>query len=273
MTQVFNVLKALYLYLKPRFTSTRTLFYVVGMSIDDPAGYPILKLMKTVFTPSMFVAIAHLSYPVRKFKDCRIFPVVVDSLPSNLTRGKDYTYGHTFNEAMAVVREVNNLNLSIPLAVSFSYKGIYYVPQSYAIPTDSSYYEYFMPCTDHPPPYYADPKEYCGGYVFYARSTVEGFASNSVEKRAITFVTDQIVKKLACVAKQSNFDLNFVLAAYDVDFDSLGTCTELGFFPLDGTYPLTRLTKTLSKKLLAKFGFTLPDDKFFWRCRFSVFKV
>ncbi|KAL3212901.1 hypothetical protein MRX96_035803, partial [Rhipicephalus microplus] len=128
MTQVFNVLKALYLYLKPRFTSTRTLFYVVGMSLDDPAGYPVLKLMKTVFTPSMFVAIAHLSYPVRKFKDCRIFPVVVDSLPTNLTRGKDYTYGHTFNETMAVVQEVYNLNLSIPLAISFSYKGIYYVP-------------------------------------------------------------------------------------------------------------------------------------------------
>ncbi|XP_075726398.1 uncharacterized protein LOC142768314 [Rhipicephalus microplus] len=216
MTQVFNVLKALYLYLKPRFTSTRTLFYVVGMSIDDPAGYPILKLMKTVFTPSMFVAIAHLSYPVRKFKDCRIFPVVVDSLPSNLTRGKDYTYGHTFNEAMAVVREVNNLNLSIPLAVSFSYKGIYYVPQSYAIPTDSSYYEYFMPCTDHPPPYYADPKEYCGGYVFYARSTVEGFASNSVEKRAITFVTDQIVKKLVSNPHCFSYNGTIVRFAYNL---------------------------------------------------------
>ncbi|KAL3213646.1 hypothetical protein MRX96_007667 [Rhipicephalus microplus] len=95
VTEALNALKVLYLHLKPKNTATRTSYYVIGLSLDNPASGQILNLMKTVFAPSMFIAISHLSYPVRKLSDCRIFPVAMDTLPPNLVRGKDYTYGHT----------------------------------------------------------------------------------------------------------------------------------------------------------------------------------
>ncbi|XP_075726399.1 uncharacterized protein LOC142768315 [Rhipicephalus microplus] len=127
--------------------------------MNNPVSSQVLNLMKTVFAPSMFIAISHLSYPVRKFSDCRIFPVALDALPPNLVRGRDYSYGHTVNESLAVLREVEKLTLSIPLAISFSLKGVYYVPRlAQPVLTQDHQYELFQPCQDHEMPYYEDPK-------------------------------------------------------------------------------------------------------------------
>ncbi|KAL1445411.1 hypothetical protein MTO96_029196 [Rhipicephalus appendiculatus] len=129
VTQALTFLKALQLYLKPKTSAARPSYYVLGLSLDGTNNSLLFNLMKTVFTPSMFIAISHLSYSVSTFKDCRIFPVAFDEHPPGLVRGRDYSYGHTVNESMAVLREVNKMGLSIPLAISFSLKGVYYAPQ------------------------------------------------------------------------------------------------------------------------------------------------
>ncbi|KAL3220393.1 hypothetical protein MRX96_050403 [Rhipicephalus microplus] len=209
VTHALNSLKALYLHLKPRTTTTSS-YYVVGLSMDNPASSQVLNLMKTVFAPSMFIAISHLSYPVRKFSDCRIFPVAMDALPPNLVRGRDYSYGHTVNESLAVLREVEKLSLSIPLAISFSLKGVYYVPRlAQPVLTQNHQYELFQPCQDHEMPYYEDPKGACDG-------------------------------------KQFNLKLNFTLAAYDVDFDYNRPCTELGFDPFSSQFSRVKVAKVVS---------------------------
>ncbi|KAL3213665.1 hypothetical protein MRX96_007684 [Rhipicephalus microplus] len=89
------VLKTVYLHIKSKATVSRPSYYVVGISLDSSFNAQLLNLMKTVFTPSMFISISHLSYSVRTFTDCRIFPVAMASHPKDLSRGTDYSYGHT----------------------------------------------------------------------------------------------------------------------------------------------------------------------------------
>ncbi|KAH8029455.1 hypothetical protein HPB51_000551 [Rhipicephalus microplus] len=202
---------------------------------------------RTVFAPSMFIAISHLSYPVRKFSDCRIFPVAMDALPPNLVRGSDYSYGHTVNESLAVLREVEKLNLSIPLAISFSLKGVYYVPRlAQPVLTQDHQYELFQPCQDHEMPYYEDPKGLCGKKNWAAPANLPVIASNLEEKRALTYLPDAAIVTLACDGKQFNLKLNFTLAAYDVDFDYNRPCTELGFDPFSSQFSRVKVAKVVS---------------------------
>ncbi|KAH7939703.1 hypothetical protein HPB52_016184 [Rhipicephalus sanguineus] len=96
VTQALNALKVMYRHLKPKATAAAPSYYVIGVSLDDiTARNAIVSLMKTVFAPSMFIAISHITYPLRTFSDCRIFPLAMEALPEGLTRGRDYTYGHT----------------------------------------------------------------------------------------------------------------------------------------------------------------------------------
>ncbi|KAH7939754.1 hypothetical protein HPB52_017106 [Rhipicephalus sanguineus] len=134
VTQALTLLKELHLYLKPKTSTTRPSYYVIGLSLAGTSNIQILNLMRTVFTPSMFIAISHLSYPVRTFNDCRIFPVAMDVLPRHLVRGRDYTYGHTVSQ------------------------GVYYAPK-FANPSSPNPDEFqmFKPCQDPPKPYYDDP--------------------------------------------------------------------------------------------------------------------
>ncbi|KAL1443550.1 hypothetical protein MTO96_045963 [Rhipicephalus appendiculatus] len=159
VTEALTVLKTVYLHIKSKAAVSRPSYYVVGMSLDSSVNTQLLNLMKTVFTPSMFISIAHLSYSVRTFEDCRIFPVAMHSQPQDLSRGTDYTYGHTVNDSMAVLRNVHKMGFSMPLAISFSLKGIYYSPKL-SDPSSPSVDEFqlFRPCEDFSTTNYDDPK-------------------------------------------------------------------------------------------------------------------
>ncbi|XP_049274290.1 uncharacterized protein LOC119403455 [Rhipicephalus sanguineus] len=142
----------MYHYLMPKATSATPSYYVIGVSLDDiTARAAIVNLMRTVFGPSMFIAISHITYPLRTFSDCRIFPLAMEDLPEGLTRGRDYTYGHTVNESLLVLREVLKQGLSIPFAISFGLKGVHYVPKT------ANSNPLFQPCRDHQAPFYDDP--------------------------------------------------------------------------------------------------------------------
>ncbi|KAL1481198.1 hypothetical protein MTO96_002425 [Rhipicephalus appendiculatus] len=230
VTEALNILKALYLHLKPKTTSASPSYYVLGLSLDNPAASTqIVNLIKTVFAPSMFIAISHLSYPVRKFSDCHIFPVAMETLPPNLVRGKDYTYGHTVNESLAVLREVEKLGLSIPLGISFSLKGVYYTPKIANPSPEPDKFPLFEPCKDHQKPYYDDPNTLCNNGKWTPRNPLPRIAYNKDENRAITYMTETTVAELACDGKQFNINLHFSLAAYDAEFDHMQPCANLGF--------------------------------------------
>ncbi|KAL1473824.1 hypothetical protein MTO96_038446 [Rhipicephalus appendiculatus] len=200
------------------------------MTPDSTANDQIIDLMKIVFTPSMLIAVSHLSYPVREFADCLIFPVALERLPQNLVRGRDYTYGHTINESLALLRQVETAGLSIPLGISFSLKGVYYAPK-FASPSSpmKDEFQMFKPCQDHPSPYYEDPKSLCSQGDWIPTQPVPELAYNVGERKTMTYLTEATIVQLACHSKQFYLNLEFALAAYDVDFDSAPPCFRLGF--------------------------------------------
>ncbi|KAL3216440.1 hypothetical protein MRX96_033084 [Rhipicephalus microplus] len=207
------------------------------MTPDSTANAQIINLMKTIFTPSMFIAISHLSYPVRKFNDCLIFPVAMATLPQNLVRGRDYTYGHTVNESLALLREVDKAGFVIPIGISFSLKGVYYAPK-FANPATPKVDEFqmFKQCQDHQYPFYDDPKSLCSQGNWTPTQPLSMLAYNVGEKRSLTYLTDIGVAQLACDGKEYNLNLDFSLAAYDVDYDYAPTCVRLGFQPSGASF-------------------------------------
>ncbi|KAL1481202.1 hypothetical protein MTO96_002429 [Rhipicephalus appendiculatus] len=195
VAEALAVLKALYEFLEPNFSTRRPSYYVVGMTPDSTANDEIIHLLKTVFTPSLFIAVSHLSYPVRSFSDCLIFPAAMETLPPNLTRGKDYTYGHTVNESLALLWQVEKMGISIPLAISFSLKGVYYAPK-FANPASPTLDEFqmFKPCQDHQEPFYEDPKMLCSQGNWTPKLPL--LAYNMGEKRTISYLTEATITQL-----------------------------------------------------------------------------
>ncbi|KAH7939838.1 hypothetical protein HPB52_018050 [Rhipicephalus sanguineus] len=248
--EALHVLKALHLHMKPKTSANRPSYYVLGLSLDSSTDYSVVSLMKTVFVPSLFVSIAHLSYSLRNFKDCRIFPVAMEELPPGLVRGRDYSYGHTVKESVAVLREVNKLGLSIPLAISFGFKGLYYTPK-FADPVSPKPddFELFKPCRSTASAEYDNPLTVCGQAGWTVSKSSRTLAYNSAQKRTITFLTERTIALLACDVKESNLDLAFSLAAYDVDYDDGLPCAAFGF-----SYPESSLT---SFNRVVKMGYIL----------------
>ncbi|XP_054934457.1 uncharacterized protein [Dermacentor andersoni] len=154
----------------------------------------------------------------------------MDTLPPGLVRGRDYSYGHTVNESIEVLREVQKLNLSIPVALSFGMKGMYYAPK-FADPSSPKDDEFalFKPCQDFPSAKFDDPKEVCRNTSWQAPKYLPTYAHNLAAKKMITYLTESAIARLVCDAKVSSLKLNYGLAAYDIDYDVRQTCLAFGF--------------------------------------------
>ncbi|XP_049274548.1 uncharacterized protein LOC125759592 [Rhipicephalus sanguineus] len=141
---------------------------------------------------------------------------------------------------MALLHEVDKTGLSIPLAMSFSLKGVYYTPM-FADPSapKTDEFQLFKPCTRHREPFYEDPKVLCTQSGWISNGSLPLLAYNMGEKKTITYLTEATIAQLACNAKQLNLNLKFSLVAYDVDFDQAPPCHRLGFAPAGG--PFTRI--------------------------------
>ncbi|KAH6924046.1 hypothetical protein HPB50_010839 [Hyalomma asiaticum] len=213
---------------------------------------------ETVFTPSMFISIAHITFTMAYSKDCRIFPVSMASLPTGLKRGKDYD-GHTVNESLAVLRKVVKMGLAIPTAISFTFKGLYYLPK-FADDYSPKVEEFmlFKKCAYFDPPFYGDPKALCGKPDW--TPVLPELAYSLSLKRTITYLTGARIATLACDAKQFYLDLTFNLAGYDVGYDHAAPCEELGFNTQRSSYGRVVMMRELMNFL--RTNYTKPTDNF-----------
>lgn len=261
VTEALTVLKTVHLHIQSKATISRPSYYVIGMSLDTSANDQLLNLMKTVFTPSMFIAISHLSYSVRTFRDCLIFPVAMEFHPRNKSRGLDYTYGHTVNESLAVLRDMKRMGFSMPFAISLSLKGIYYSPKlsNPSSPTVDEF-QLFKPCQDFGTANYDDPKVLCNVAGWTPRHPFPQLAYNLGERRSITYLTEERLAGLACEEKQYNLNLNYALAAYDVDFDHAPPCASFGFSPFGGSFNRLKVIQDVMN--FFRTTYTNPKENF-----------
>ncbi|XP_070382834.1 uncharacterized protein [Dermacentor albipictus] len=207
---------------------------------------------KTFFTPSMFISIAHLPYSVSYARNCRIIPVAMaEPLPVDVHWNTD---GHTVNDSLDLLREVAKLGLSIPLAMSFGMRGLVYAPKflNEAAPTIEEF-QLLKPCKDFEAAKYEDPKKVCAEGGWIESLLVPGHAYNINQRKAFTYLTERRIAVLACDGKQFSIDLDYGLAAYDVDYDAELSCAPFGFLPLDERFGRVTVMRKLSNFLRAKY--------------------
>ncbi|XP_054934459.1 uncharacterized protein [Dermacentor andersoni] len=186
------------------------------------------------------------------------------TLPPGLVRGRDYSYGHTVEESIAVLREVEKLNLSIPVAISFGMKGMYYAPK-FADPSSPKAEEFvlFKPCQDFASAKFDDPKEVCRKSGWEVPKNLPTYAHNLAEKMTITYLTEATIATLVCDAKDFNLKLNYGLAAYDIDYDVRQTCLAFGFATSLGRP--SQLNRVLNMRQVMDFlrtNYTSSKDNF-----------
>nr|XP_054934464.1 uncharacterized protein LOC129388357 [Dermacentor andersoni] len=135
------------------------------------------------------------------------------------------------NDSLDVLREVAKLGFVIPLAMSFGMKGLFYAPKirNLGAPTIEDF-QLFKPCKDFQTAKYEDPKKVCaeGGWTV---SRLRTHAYNLNQGKALTYLTEPWITILACDGKQFNINLDYALAAYDVDYDAELPCDSFGFIP------------------------------------------
>ncbi|KAL1445687.1 hypothetical protein MTO96_029093, partial [Rhipicephalus appendiculatus] len=137
---------------------SRASYMVLGASIQNRSMYGAIHLMSTIFIPSLFIAIGHISYSDAAFPDCRILPPTVWTFPRGVDRSTDFPYGHTYFESAVLLEEVRNVDPSVPLSLSLSLAGRYYKPRftDTGSPTNKEF-GLFKPCQDFNTTHYGDP--------------------------------------------------------------------------------------------------------------------
>ncbi|KAH6924192.1 hypothetical protein HPB50_013591 [Hyalomma asiaticum] len=235
--EALTVLKAIHVHLLPKTSSSRPSYYVVGISFDGAAEDRVLSLMKTVFTPSMYISIAHLSYS---------------------------------NESLSVLRQLDKMGFAIPTAISFSLKGVYYAPRI-SSPNSPKEHEFslFGPCVDFHTSNFDDPKTLCGNPDWTPQVILHEMAYSLKLKRMMTYLTESMISTLACDVKQFNLNLNFGIAAYDVDYDRAAPCKDFGFKTLGSSY--SRVANTREVMNFFRTNYTKPTDNFVCQMMFTAY--
>ncbi|KAL1479818.1 hypothetical protein MTO96_051556 [Rhipicephalus appendiculatus] len=234
VTNALLVLKRIDDFLKRLQARWRPL-HVLGLSIDFVEDYKTVDVMRTVFVPSMFIAIGHISYSDAGFPDCTILPPNILVYPNSLSSRTNKTYGHTLNDTLPILERVYKSHPKLPLSISVTLSGRYYAPKR--VDTSQRYLP-FEDCTDFRGPRYDDPANVCpsvaGAEWKFQKNHSYHYEALLNYNRKLTFTFDSIdsLKLKVCEVKRFLPNVSFGVAGYDVDFDSsLQGCTEIGIKP------------------------------------------
>ncbi|KAL3236869.1 hypothetical protein MRX96_022124 [Rhipicephalus microplus] len=112
-------------------TRTRQSLMAMGISLDDSARRTyIVRLMKTIFKPHLFISMAHIPYRDADMPDCMILPSSVHHYPPGVTA----TYGHTMNDSLALLQYLEDEQVFTSMAVGLTMKGHRYKPRDSSSP-------------------------------------------------------------------------------------------------------------------------------------------
>ncbi|XP_065295865.1 uncharacterized protein [Dermacentor albipictus] len=221
-------LKELYLYVKRINQQRQPSYQILGLSVDDAQNYPTQSLMRSVFVPSMFISIGHVSYSDASFKYCHILPPIIRYSPPRYHRHDKKDYGHSIGTSVNLLERVSHLRLNVTLAISVGLSGRHYRPY---LPAKKGvtveHYTAFKRCRDFNGSRYDDPVKLCPGVVggdwkVYKSREIELYLmvySLHLE-RTFLFENVQSIKKKLCLSREYTDGFTYGVAAYDVDFDS-----------------------------------------------------
>ncbi|KAH6942510.1 hypothetical protein HPB50_006935 [Hyalomma asiaticum] len=253
VAQALTILKRVNDHLaKTSGTRTRQSLMAIAMSLDDTASRPyVVNLMKTIFKPHLFIAMAHIPYRDADRPDCTILPSSVHHYPA----GVKPAYGHTMNDSLALLQYLEDEQVFTSMAVGVTMKGRWYKVSN---PSSSASYNLFERCTAFSGSQDFAPADACAGGSAYSAlsrnydyngTLFAGFTYNTSAERVLVFDSKKGIKYKFCDLKQHYLNLSYGVAAYDVEFDApQNLCTFLG---IDGPYSrvdfLTRLRDFISQ--------------------------
>ncbi|XP_075726735.1 uncharacterized protein LOC119186260 [Rhipicephalus microplus] len=234
VTNALLVLKRINTYIKRRREGWSPLL-VLGLSIDFFDDYDTVDVMRTIFVPSLFIAIGHISYSDASFPDCTILPPNILVYPNSRSSRTNRTYGHTLNDTLPILERVRKSHPQLPLSISVALSGRYYTPKR----TDT--FERYLPfekCVEGRGPRFDDPAQICPNVVaaqWKLQKNDSYFYESLVNERLrLTFTFDSLewLKAKLCEVKRFLTTVSFGVAAYDVEYDSLRQgCPETGIKP------------------------------------------
>ncbi|KAL1437660.1 hypothetical protein MTO96_048689 [Rhipicephalus appendiculatus] len=238
---------------------SRPSYMVLGASIQNRSMYGAIHLMSTIFMPSLFIAIGHISYSDAAFPDCRILPPTVWTFPKGVNRSTDFPYGHTYFESAVLLEEVRDMDTSVPLSLSLSLAGRYYEPR-FTDPGSPKNHDFglFKPCQDFNTSHYGDPvSEVCMSsqvdwkYESNLRNQY-AYAFSKSESRTITYDTMETLQNKVCDTKYHYVKMDYNLAVYDTDYDasSIG-CPKFGL--LSGAFNRLEHARKLQQYLQTQY--------------------
>ncbi|KAL3210468.1 hypothetical protein MRX96_008712 [Rhipicephalus microplus] len=158
--ETLATLRAIYAHTQRINVHSLPSYMVLGASIEKRSMNAATQLMSTIFIPSLFVAIGHISYSDATFPNCRILPPTVWTFPRGVNRSTDFPlWPHL---------QVFKVDPTLPLALSLTLAGRYYKPRfsDPRSPIDEEF-KLFKPCQDFNSSHYGDPASVCDTKYHY----------------------------------------------------------------------------------------------------------
>ncbi|XP_065308223.1 uncharacterized protein [Dermacentor albipictus] len=220
-------LKELYFYIKRINQQRQPSYQILGLSIDHLENFPTVDLMRSIFVPSIFISIGHVSYSDASFPYCQILPPTIRFYPGIHRSKQEKQYGHSMVRSVELLDRVSQLHLNITLAISVGLSGRYYRPHL-PNPTFATLNDYrpFKKCLDFNGSRYDDPVKLCPSVVgadwkvFKSDVQLYIMVYSMYLERTFMFDNAHLIKEKVCHSRDGFDKVNYTVAAYDVDFDS-----------------------------------------------------
>lgn len=239
------------------FTSNKPNYFVVGVVFTAAAQYELVKSMREIFIPSLFIAITHISFDETYLDFCRIFPPTWVAAPENI--GPDNPiYVNNMLLACGILSEVPKTGIEVPVAISFTLSAHLYEPIiSNPTAPELEEFEVFKPCKGrhaYENEYFVTPSERCypnrTKHTTVAKTehgdTVYGF--HTAEKVSFTWDNKDTMKVKVCETKKHCGETTtFGVAAFDIEYDILDEpCPAFG---LNGTFGRVAFLRNVNEHL------------------------
>ncbi|XP_075723768.1 uncharacterized protein LOC142765847 [Rhipicephalus microplus] len=230
-------------------------YTVLGVRLTQDIHRLKVGKFNTVFRPTFFIAITHLSVPYTDTAESLVYPMSMISTPGNITRNSAQKNAYpdlsSINKAVDDLDWMrNNSKSDMSFYISLSMRARYYTLDAASGVT----FDLFGPSKKSTNGEYKediDPKHVCCeeyGYYYRYNSTVGAeYTFSPQENRTLVFDSERGVNEKFCAALDRRKNLKVSVAVYDIDFDQADVaCPNL--YMGRGPFRRVKVLKVLSRQ-------------------------
>ncbi|KAL3170436.1 hypothetical protein MRX96_014668 [Rhipicephalus microplus] len=188
---------------------------------------PITPMSGNVYKPFLYVVVLQVPYLDKELLTCLILPPTLLDTPQGASQPN-------LSNVMAVMRHIQRVlshEVHIHMAISFTLRARLYKPADLS-GNDLAFYKPLRKCQDYVGDSDISPTSVCKDRYTsnfnYFGDRESAFTFDPQEERTVTYDTQITIKTKVCKAKMAYPDLQFGVAAFDVNLDIADTvCNDL----------------------------------------------